>query len=317
MSGLDQQILYAALYGAVQSLLHVIDLLAVPAVDMLDDDIGSEAAADVIVGESLLQVVLNGLDGGYPVVVEAGAEADNQQFVLPGAVLAAGVVLGGVSGGVIVQIPAQDNGHLGTGRGAIGVQPALAGSLNELAGHSPVHALLGPGGHIGGVGIAGQLIGTAGQGVPLHLISGEEVEDLRDLLAGHTAIGIKNSPGLVFTVDDLPGTCPNDRLGKLAALHVCEGIDRRKCGLSGQAVQSQDQITPGHVLVRGEGGRGLAVDQALFRDGVYVLLPPMLFHISIALALRGKGGAGQAQGQNHRQQHRQQTVPFSHGTHSS
>ena len=38
-------------------------------------------------------------------------------------------------------------------------------------------------------------------------------------------------------------------------LAVCEGIDRRNCGLSGQAVQSQDQITPGHVLVRGEGGR--------------------------------------------------------------
>ena len=155
VSGLDQQILYAALYGAVQSLLHVIDLLAVPAVDMLDDDIGSEAAADVIVGESLLQVVLNGLDGGYPVVVEAGAEADNQQFVLPGAVLAAGVVLGGVSGGVIVQIPAQDNGHLGTGRGAIGNSSNVMelGSLNETKTDSNlgVDAIL----WIGGVGSVG------------------------------------------------------------------------------------------------------------------------------------------------------------------
>ena len=175
MGGLDQQILYAALYGAIQSLLHIVDLLAVPAVDMLDDNVGSEAAADVIVGESLLQVVLNGLDGGYPVFVEAGAEADDQQFVLLGAVLVAGIILGGVSGGVIVQIPAQDNGYLGTGRGAIGVQPALAGPLDELAGYRPVHALLGPGSHFGCIRIAGQLVYAVGQAVLLHLFGSENV----------------------------------------------------------------------------------------------------------------------------------------------
>ena len=313
VSGLDQQVLYAALYGAVQSLLHIVDLLAVPAVDMLDDDVGGEAAADVIVGESLLQVVLNGLDGGYPAVVEAGAEADNQQFVLLGAVLVAGVVLGGVSGGVIVQIPAQDNGHLGTGRGAIGVQPALAGSLDELAGCRPVHALLGPGGHIGGVGIAGQLVYAVGQAVPLHLLGSKNVQNFGDLLAQDAAVrgkGIRR-----FSSDDALAVGPEDGVLIRGVIgYVCKGSFRvrRDVGGTGQAVQGQDQGSAGHVLVRGEGGRGLAVDQALFRDGVYVLLPPMLFHIGIAFAFRSEGGACQAQGQDHCQQQGQQFVPVSH-----
>ena len=51
MGGLDDQILHAVGNSALQSLLHVVDLLAVTGLNMVDDDLCGEGTADRPVGD--------------------------------------------------------------------------------------------------------------------------------------------------------------------------------------------------------------------------------------------------------------------------
>ena len=98
MGGLDDQILHAVGNSALQSLLHVVDLLAVTGLDMVDDDLCGEGAADRPVGICGLDGVLDALDVRCAAVVERGAEADDQDLLVADVVLVAGVVLRGVAG---------------------------------------------------------------------------------------------------------------------------------------------------------------------------------------------------------------------------
>ena len=93
VGGLDDQILHAVGHSAVQSLLHVVDLLAVAGLNMVDDDLCGEGAADRPIGISGLQRILDALDILHPAVVEGGTEGDHQQLILADVVLIAAVVL--------------------------------------------------------------------------------------------------------------------------------------------------------------------------------------------------------------------------------
>ena len=75
MGGLDDQVLDTVGNSAVESLLHVVDLLAVTGLDMVDDDLGGEGAADGPIRVSGLQSILDALDVGRAAAVERGAEA--------------------------------------------------------------------------------------------------------------------------------------------------------------------------------------------------------------------------------------------------
>lgn len=90
VGGLDDQILHAVGHSAVHGLLHVVDLLTVAGLDMVDDDLSGEGAADRPVRISCLQSILDALDVGGAAGVEGGAEADDQQLVLADVVRVAG-----------------------------------------------------------------------------------------------------------------------------------------------------------------------------------------------------------------------------------
>ena len=314
MGGLNQQILHAVGLGPLQGIGHVVDQLAVPAVDVLNDDVGGKAAADGVTGERFLQRVLNGADGGDPVVVVAGAEANHQQLVLANAVLIARLILGGVAGGGILQIAAENGGHLGAGSRALGQQLPVAAN-DKFAGHGPVHVVLGPARHIGGVGEGGELVLPAGQRIRAHPKGGELVDNFGDLLALDAALRIKGIVGPA--VDNLIGIGPNHGVlvGRVI-VHILEGIvlpGHR--GGAGQTVQGHHQIRAGHGIVGPKGGRGLAVNQLLCRHFIHIFLGPG-GHVGVP-RLGGKCGPGQAQGEGRRQYQRHQFVPSSHVSISS
>ena len=98
VGGLHNQSLHTVGNRTVQSLFHVIDLLAVTGLDVVDDDLGGEGAADGPVGESLGQSILNALDVFHTAVVEGSTEGDDQQFLLADLVLVPGIVQRRVAG---------------------------------------------------------------------------------------------------------------------------------------------------------------------------------------------------------------------------
>ena len=113
---------------------------------------------------------------------------------------------------------------------------------------------------------------------------------------------------------------PNHRFKAIAvSRHVFEGIFTLPAGQRGgpgQTVQGRHQIGPGHGVVGPESGVGLAVDQALFRHLSHILLCPA-GHVGVLRRVRGEGSAGQAKGQDHRQQQRQRFAQVPHAAISS
>ena len=98
VGGLHIQLLDAVSHGPVQGLGEVVDRFVVPEGDVVDDDLGGEAPADAHFGEGLLHGGLDGADGETPGIIEAGAEGNHQDLLLPDAVLVAGVIQAGVAG---------------------------------------------------------------------------------------------------------------------------------------------------------------------------------------------------------------------------
>ena len=94
---LHDQRLHPVRDRAVQGLGDVVDDLAVARLDMVDDDLAGKAAAHAPVGKGFLQRRLDGADGETAAVVEAGAEADDQQLVLADFVGVARIVQRGVA----------------------------------------------------------------------------------------------------------------------------------------------------------------------------------------------------------------------------
>ena len=131
---LDDQIPDAVGNGAVQSLLHVVDLLAVAGLDVVDDDLRGEGAADAPIRVGGLQGVLDALDVGGAAAVEGGAEADDQQLIFTDVVGVARVVLAGVAGVAAkvigVCVLALDQLLLGVGQG---VPSGLGGQIGRAS----------------------------------------------------------------------------------------------------------------------------------------------------------------------------------------
>ena len=146
VGGLDDKVLHAVGHGALQSLLHVVDLLAVAGLDVVDDDLRGEGAADGPFGEGRGERVLDALDVRGAAVVERGAEAHDQQLVLADLIGVAGVVLGGVAGvaaeviGLLDQLLLRGRQSVpgGLGLGALGVG-VLGPFLHLNAGDQLVH----------------------------------------------------------------------------------------------------------------------------------------------------------------------------------
>ena len=153
MGGLHHQLLHAVGDSALQSLLHVVDLLAVTGLDVVDDDLSGEGAAHGPIGVGRLQGVLNALDVGYAAVVEGGAEGHHQQLLLADLVLVAGIVLGGVTG---VQTEIVGAGFLTLHQCLLGVGQGIPSGLGGLTlGVGLLGALL----HVDGIDEGGDLIG--------------------------------------------------------------------------------------------------------------------------------------------------------------
>ena len=153
MSGLHHQLLHAVGDSALQSLLHVVDLLAVTGLDVVDDDLSGEGAAHGPIGVGLLQGVLNALDVGYAAVVEGGAEGHHQQLLLADLVLVAGIVLGRVTG---VQTEIVGAGFLALHQCLLGVGQGVPSGLGSL---TLGVGLLGARLHVDGVDQRGDLVG--------------------------------------------------------------------------------------------------------------------------------------------------------------
>ena len=153
MGGLHHQLLHTVGDSALQSLVHVVDLLAVTGLDVVDDDLSGEGAAHGPIGVGLLQGILNALDVGYAAVVEGGAEGDHQQLLLADLVLVAGIVLGRVTG---VQTEIVGAGFLTLHQSLLGVGQGIPSGLGGLAlGVGLLGALL----YVDGVDQSGNLVG--------------------------------------------------------------------------------------------------------------------------------------------------------------
>ena len=98
VGGLHNQSLHTVGNRTVHSLFHVIDLLAVTGLDVVDDDLCGEGAADGPVGESLGQSILNALDVFHTAVVEGSTEGDDQQLLLADLVLIPGIIQRSIAG---------------------------------------------------------------------------------------------------------------------------------------------------------------------------------------------------------------------------
>ena len=161
---LDNQILDAVGNGTLKRLVHVVDLLAVAGLNVVDDDLRGEGAADAPIRVGGLQGVLDALDVSGAAAVEGGAEADDQQLILADVVGIARVVLAGVAGVaakvVGVCVLTLDQLLLGVGQG-------IPGSLSGLAlGIGVGAALL----HVDGVDQIGAVLG--GHFVCISLVCG-------------------------------------------------------------------------------------------------------------------------------------------------
>ena len=98
VGGLHQQLLDAVLHGALESLIHVVDGDALPGLNVVDDDLGGEGAADAPVGEGGGQGLFDAADVLGAAVVEAGAEAHHEDLLLADAVGVEGIIQRAVAG---------------------------------------------------------------------------------------------------------------------------------------------------------------------------------------------------------------------------
>ena len=94
---LHDEVLDAVGHSAVERLGHVVDLLAVAGLNVVDNDLSRESAADGPVRIGLLQGVLNALDIVDAAVVVGRAEGNDQKLVLADVILIAGIVLGRIA----------------------------------------------------------------------------------------------------------------------------------------------------------------------------------------------------------------------------
>ena len=92
MGGLYDQVFNAVGCGPRNSFAYIVDGDPVPLFDPVNDDLAGEAPAHGIILKCFFHGILNGTNGQPAVLVVAGAEADDKQFVFPNAILIPGIV---------------------------------------------------------------------------------------------------------------------------------------------------------------------------------------------------------------------------------
>ena len=95
--GLDDKVLNAVFLCTDKGLLHVVDALAVPGQDVIEDDLGCERTADRPVGICLLQGVLDAFDITCTAVIEGRAEADDEELIFADLIKVPGIIEGGIA----------------------------------------------------------------------------------------------------------------------------------------------------------------------------------------------------------------------------
>ena len=95
---LDDEVFHSVRYCTFQSLLHVVDALAIAGLNMVNDNLRRKSTPDRPVRISLLQGILNALYILDTAVVVGCAKTDHENFVLSDLISVAGIIAGGVAG---------------------------------------------------------------------------------------------------------------------------------------------------------------------------------------------------------------------------
>ena len=95
---LYDQNLHLVFDSSLNSLFYVIDLFVISSLNVVDDDLCSEASSDGEVRDCFCDCLFDRADGCDTVVVVAGAEAAYQNFVAADFILIQRIILGSVAG---------------------------------------------------------------------------------------------------------------------------------------------------------------------------------------------------------------------------
>ena len=90
--GLDNKVFYAVVNSSFESLVDVIDVDTVTALNVVDDDVCCKTTAHRVFRESLVESALDSADSQAAAVVEAGSEAEHQQLIVADIVLISDIV---------------------------------------------------------------------------------------------------------------------------------------------------------------------------------------------------------------------------------
>ena len=93
MCGLDDQLLHAVCRRALQRLLNIVDLFAVPGQYVVKDDLSGKCSSHRPVGIGLLQSLLDSADIRRAAVIEGCSETHDQQFFLSDVVAIKRIIL--------------------------------------------------------------------------------------------------------------------------------------------------------------------------------------------------------------------------------
>ena len=104
--------------------IHIIYLDTVTILNMVNDNVSGKASSDGIIRKSLFQITFNCADIQAAAVIEAGAEAEYQQFIVPDIIRISGIIQRSIAGIIIFFLfsrssftRAHSSGVCGTGIG--------------------------------------------------------------------------------------------------------------------------------------------------------------------------------------------------------
>ena len=102
MGRLNHKSLYAILLCTVKCLGHIIDDLVVTGLYMVNDDLARKCTANGIIRKCLLDRILDCTNGHATVVIVARSEADYHQLILADLILISRIILGSITGIVVL-----------------------------------------------------------------------------------------------------------------------------------------------------------------------------------------------------------------------
>ena len=222
------------------------------------------------------------------------------------------VVLSGSLKGELAKVH-QDLGQLGALGSPGGIEFVLAAG-EDTQRHSPLHTVLGPVGHGGGIRISAQvgIVGLSALGV------GVIGKDLAQLLPGHGpfaaegALAHAGGQALIFS--------PGSSVGVPLIGDIVEGGSFGHSRTARHVVQGLIDHPPGHGERGAKGVIAGAVHDSLFRDiGDGRGIPGVRSHVSKdgGSSFRGHGRGGEAQRQRGSQSQGEEFFAFLHFKHST